>query len=207
MLKNIKSLLNPKAVAIIGASRDPDKVGNVILSKLLAGGFAREVYPVNPNANKVKGLTCYDSVLDIEQKIDLAAISIPSALVKDALEDCGQKGVKNVVIISAGFAEAGDAGKKAEQELQVVAKKYDLNLLGPNCLGFISTFSKVNITFSDADPLKGSLALISQSGAIGTAFLDWARENNVGLAHFVSLGNKAGLDENDFLEEMGKDQR
>ena len=206
-MEDLRKLLNPSSIAVIGASRTAGKVGNVILSKIQQSGYQGELYPVNPNADRINGLTCYESVLDIEKAIDVAVVVIPAAFVKDVLADCGQKGIKYVVIITAGFAEAGAAGGALEQELLDIAEKNHIKILGPNCLGYINTFAKLNVTFSDADPLKDGIALISQSGAIGTAFLDWARDQNVGLAHFVSLGNKIGLNENDFLASYYKDPK
>lgn len=200
------NFLNPESIAVIGASRDENKIGHVILANIQNGAYKGRLFPVNPNADKVAGLTCYKSVMDIPEIPDLAIIVIPSAFVLEVLHDCGVKGVKNVIIITAGFGEVSNEGYLQEMKVREVADKYRMRLLGPNCLGMINSGIALNATFASSTPQNGSVAFASQSGAMGTAFLDWAGVYKIGLKYFVSLGNKAGLDENYFLEKFAADR-
>ncbi len=199
------SFFSPSSIAIVGASRDPQKIGHVILDNIIKSGYKGKLIPVNPNAKEIMGLKTYENVMDISEKTEMAIIAIPGQFVADVVEDCGMKGIKNVVIISAGFGEVGDAGFAKEAQLIDIAAKYKMQLLGPNCLGFINTSARLNATFAASYIAKGNIAFASQSGAMGTAFLDWANGHNIGLKYFISLGNKAVLDENAVLEEMETD--
>lgn len=196
---------NPRSVAVIGASRDPGKLGYGILSNIIQYGFSGDVYPINPKADEILGLPCYPSVLDADGPIDLAIIVVPHKFVASTLEECGQKGVKGVIVISAGFREAGLEGVRREKELTAIAEKFGIRLIGPNCLGLIDTHCPLNASFAAGMPPTGEIAFMSQSGALCTAILDWALAKGIGFSRFVSLGNKADIDEIDLLEAWEQD--
>ena len=197
---------NPKAVAVIGASRDPVKLGYGVLNNILNSGYPGQIYPINPKSAEVLGLQSYKSVLDIPDPVDMAIIVIPNRFVASVLEECGQKGIKGVVIITAGFREAGREGVKMERELLSIAHKHGIRLIGPNCLGTIDTVLPLNGSFAVGMPKKGTIGFMSQSGALCTAILDWAVAEDVGFSYFVSLGNKADVDEVDLLEAWENDE-
>ena len=196
---------NPHAVAVIGASRNPDKLGYGILSNIIQYGFSGQVYPINPKSDEILGLTCYPSVLDVPGPIELAVIVVPYKFVAATLQECGQKGVKGAIVISAGFREAGLEGVRREKELSAIAKEYNIRLIGPNCLGLIDTHCPLNASFAAGMPPTGQIAFMSQSGALCTAILDWALAQGIGFSRFVSLGNKADIDEIDLLAAWEKD--
>ena len=189
----------PQAVAVIGASRDKEKLGHGVLSNLIEHGYPGQVYPINPKADEILGLKCYPSVLDVPGPIDLAVVVIPNKYVAAALEECGQKGVKGVIIISAGFREAGLEGVRMEREVVAIAKRHGMRLIGPNCLGVIDTICPLDASFAAGMPPQGKIAFMSQSGALCTAILDWALAAEIGFSRFVSLGNKADVSEVDLL--------
>ena len=201
----IDSLFHPKSIAVIGASKDPKKVGFAVLNNLKRFGFAGGIYPVNPGAEEILGVKTYQKLEDIAGEIDLAVIAIPARFVPKALEDCIRKGIKTAVIISAGFKEAGSEGVLLEEKLKAIIKDSALRVLGPNCLGVINTANQVNATFAAGMLPKGGLSFFSQSGALGIAILDWAIGNKVGFSKFISLGNKTDLNETDFIEYFMED--
>ncbi len=201
----LDAFFHPQSVAVIGASRDPEKLGYAVLANLKEGGYPGRLYPVNPKADEILGLKAYPSVLDIPDPVDLAVVVIPYRFVPAVLEQCGQKGVRAVVVISAGFREAGREGLERERELVEIARKYHLRLIGPNCLGVIDTGTPLNATFAAGMPPAGPIAFMSQSGALGTAVLDMALAGRIGFSKFVSLGNKADVSEIDLLEAWGDD--
>lgn len=212
---DLNGLFRPKSIALIGASRDPTSVGQGILKSLIDGSFFKtenakpfkgKVYPINPNADEVLGIKCYKSISDIKEKIDLAIIAIPAKYVPGTLELCGQKKVPFAIIISAGFKEVGHEGQLLEEQILITSKKYDIRLVGPNCLGIVSPCNNMNASFGVATPPCGDIAFISQSGAIADSVIDWAIENRYGFSHIISLGNSADLDVSDFLEYLGQDQ-
>lgn len=198
---------DPKAIAIIGASADSSKLGYQVLANLVSSGFPGAIYPVNPSAEEILGLKVYKSVLDTPGPIDMVVIMIPSRAVVGVLRECGEKGVKGAVIITAGFREAGPEGVAREKELLAVAKEYGIRIIGPNCLGIIDTFVPMNVSFAAGTPKSGSIAFMSQSGALCTAILDYALAETIGFSHFVSLGNKSDVDEVTLLEAWGDDDR
>lgn len=202
----MSSLFNPRSVAVVGASRDPTKVGHTVLKNIINSGYRGKIYPVNPKADEVLGLKCYKSVSEIPDEIDLAIIAIPALSVLEVAEECGKKGVKNLVVISAGFKEIGGEGVDRERELVNIARKYGMRILGPNCLGFIDMHTPINASFSAVTPRKGRIAFVSQSGALITAILDWSIKRGIGFSKIVSLGNKADLDEVDFMQIIGEDR-
>ncbi|MBS7604883.1 MAG: acetate--CoA ligase [Candidatus Bathyarchaeia archaeon] len=202
----LDAFFNPKSIAVIGASRDPTKVGHRVLRNLVEGGFGGALYPINPNADEILGLKCYKSVRDIPGEVDLAVIVVPARTVPSVLEDCGASGVKGVVVISAGFGETGREGAQLERELVNICRKYGMRMQGPNCLGIISVQRRVNASFAPAMPLPGNIAFVSQSGALGSAILNWAIRNEIGFTKFISLGNEADLNAADFIEALGEDE-
>lgn len=205
---SLKKLFNPKSVAVIGASRSKKKVGGVILSNLLIDNNKLRIYAVNPNASQVQGEKTYDSVIKIPEVVDVVIVAVPVDFVNEAVQDSAIKGVKNIIIISAGYSETGKEGFEKELELRKLKKKYQLNILGPNCLGLINARANINLSFADTQHKysKGKVSLVSQSGAVGTAFLDWAAKHNVEISKFISLGNKLDLNENDFLSYFDEDK-
>jgi acetyltransferase len=198
-------IFNPSAVAIVGASENEKKIGHVILRNLVQQGYKGKIFPVNPKRKEILGITCYPSVTQISEKIDLAIIVVPAKAVPSVMQDCAKAEVKGVVIITAGFREIGEEGAKLEQEIIEIAKNSGIKIVGPNCLGVINTLINMNATFAPDLPPKGRVSFFSQSGALGVALIDWAIENNFGFGKFVSLGNKADLNESDFLEYFGND--
>ncbi|MDD5693060.1 MAG: acetate--CoA ligase family protein [Patescibacteria group bacterium] len=195
----------PRSIAVIGASANPTKIGFSLVKNLLDGKFEGRIYPVNFDETNILGLKCYPKISYIPTEVNLAIISTPAITVPAVLEQCGQRKIKYVIIISAGFAEVGQAGKDLQLAIKQVAEKYKIRVLGPNCLGVISPINRLNASFSLNMPVKKNIAVISQSGAICTAILDWANKKGVGFSHFVSLGNKVDLSENDFLEYFAND--
>jgi acetate---CoA ligase (ADP-forming) len=198
----------PGSVAVIGASTNPAKLGYSVLENLVKGGFAAvgKVYPINPGAGEILGQKAYASVLDVPGPVDLAVIVIPYPIVPDALRECGKKGIPAVIVISAGFREAGEEGLERELELIEIAREYKMRLIGPNCLGVIDTFTPLNASFAAGTPPKGPMAFMSQSGALGTAVLDIALAGRLGLSKFASLGNKADVSEIDLLRAWADDE-
>lgn len=201
------SLLTPLSIAVIGASSQEGKVGHDILKNLIREDFAGAIYPVNIKGGEILGKKALTSVKEIQETVDLAVIVIPAALVNGALIECGEKGVKNVIVISAGFAETHtEEGKKLEAELIATAKKYEMNLVGPNCLGLVRPHIRMNASFAKELPPAGSIALISQSGATAVALMDMAPTLGLGFSMVASIGNKSVMDECDFLELCEKDE-
>ncbi len=201
----LSALFEPSSIAVIGASRNPQKVGHSIVQNLLTHGYRGRVYPVNPSASEILSLKSYPSVNEIPDDIDLALLSIPAPAVPEALRGCAEKGVKVAIVISAGFRETGKQGLALEREVREIAEQEGIRVLGPNCLGVINTGASLNATFARGMPPKGKVSFFSQSGALGVAVLDWAVMNNVGFSKFVSLGNKADLNESDFVEYFTQD--
>lgn len=196
----IDFLFCPQSIAVIGASQDPQKVGYAVLNNIRKYCFTGDIYPINPKSEEMLGLKTYQRINDVKGDVDLAVIAIPAHMVPQALRDCIQKGVKSVVIISAGFKESGTAGVLLEEELKVLVRESGIRILGPNCLGIINTANNLNATFAAGMLPKGRLSFFSQSGALGIAILDWAIGNKIGFSKFISLGNKADLNETDFIE-------
>jgi acetyltransferase len=198
-------LLAPQTVAVIGASRNPLKVGGSVMANLRAGRFCGRIVPVNARADSVQGFSAVKSVLDIEGPVDLAVVAIPAEGVLPALRECVAKGVKAAVVISAGFRETGRDGARREARLREWLRDQPLRVLGPNCLGWIRPASQLNVTFAPGMPERGGIAFVSHSGALAVAILDWARDRRVGFSLFASLGNQADLCESDVLEAMADD--
>ncbi len=205
---SLDAFFSPQSIAVIGASTNTSKLGYAVLDNLVNGDFLRDgrkVYPINPKADEILGLPAYPVVSDIPGPIDLAVIVIPYPLVPEAMRTCGEKGIPAVIVISAGFREAGMDGLEREQELIEITNEYNIRLIGPNCLGVINTVIPMNASFSAGLPPQGPMDFMSQSGALGTAILDWAQAGRLGLSKFVSLGNKADVSETDLLRAWAKD--
>lgn len=202
----VKKLFNPKSIAVIGASRQEGKVGHSVLKNLLQYGYPGKIYPINPKAEEILRIRAYSTIFAVEGEIDLAVVAIPSQFVPSILKDCVNRGIGAVVIISAGFKESGKQGSQLERELVETIKNSGIRVLGPNCLGIIDTASSLNASFAAGMPSPGNIAFFSQSGALCTAVLDWALGEDVGFSKFISLGNKADIDEVDLLLTLADDQ-
>ena len=202
----LDKFFNPKSIAVIGASRKPGKVGYAILENLKRS-FSGKIYPINPNASEILGLKCYPSVLDIDEKIDLAIIAVKAEIVESVVKECKKAGIKNVIIISSGFSEVGN--EKSEKNLQNFVKKNKIRVIGPNCIGVFDSYSGMDALFWDSKktkkPRRGYVGFISQSGALGVSLLDRYAEKGVGISKFVSLGNKIDVDEVEVLKYFGRD--
>ena len=203
----LEKFFSPKSVAVIGASANREKVGYGILKNLIDGKYKGKIYPVNLSAKKILGYACYPSVMGVKGSVDLAIIVIPAAFVNATLRECGQKGIKNVIVISSGFKETGRDGAKLEKEMEAIAKEFEIEIIGPNCLGLADSTSNLNASFANDMTQKGSLGFISQSGAICAAMLDWANINAVGFSRFISLGNKAVVSESELMEYFKDDDK
>jgi acetyltransferase len=197
----------PSTLAVVGASRSPDKIGNVVLRNIIQSGYKGKIFPINPNASEVLGLKAYAKISDVKEAVDQAVINIPAAHVPEALIECGEKRVKSVVVITAGFKEVGYEGAQLERQTVDICKKYGMRMLGPNVVGYIDTWTPINATFAPNMALRGNIGLVSQSGALCTAILDWSREVGIGFSKFISVGNKADLTESDMLEIMSADPK
>ncbi len=207
---SLKYFFNPKSVAVIGASSDKVKIGRQVLDNIISGGFKGKIFPINLKEKEVAGLRAYmglEALPKTEYAELLVVIAIPAQFVKSEISKCAKLGIKNIVIITAGFKETSEAGKKIELEISELAARYHLNILGPNCLGLINTWHKLNATFASADTSTGSIALLSQSGAIGSAALDWLKVKDFNFGYFISLGNKAVIDENKVIEYLATDPK
>ncbi|RLG52355.1 MAG: CoA-binding protein [Thermoproteota archaeon] len=203
--KQMEYLVNPRSIAVIGASRDPGKVGHAIVRNLLDIGYKGKVYPVNPKASEILGLKAYPSVLDIPDEVDNAVLAVPARIVLAVLEECGKKGVKTVTIISAGFKETGGEGVRLEKQVVEIVKRYGMRALGPNCFGVIDIWNRVNTTFGRVLPPKGYISFVSQSGAICIAVLYWAVREKIGFSKVINLGNKCDVNETDLLTYLAED--
>jgi acetyl coenzyme A synthetase (ADP forming)-like protein len=202
----LETLLYPKAVAVIGASRNPEKVGHAVLANLVNGGFKGTIVPVNPSIEEILGLKCYKSPGDYKNPIDLGIVVVGGQYVKDALQSCLDAGAKSVIVITAGFKEVSAAGAKAEQELVELCRAQGARMVGPNCLGVLNTDHHMNATFAPSVPPPGKISVISQSGALCVAILDWAANQKLGLGKVISFGNKADLNEADFIQALAEDK-
>ncbi|MBO0728804.1 MAG: GNAT family N-acetyltransferase [Acidimicrobiaceae bacterium] len=198
---SMRRLLRPDTVAVIGASRQPATIGHELFRNLIRGGFAGTVYPVNPAARSVAGIRAYPSMAGLPEPADLAVVTVPAAAVEGVVEECGQAGVKSVVVVSAGFAELGEEGRARQAELLRTARRHGMRVVGPNCLGIANAAPEVsmNATFAPSPPRPGPVGLLTQSGAMGIAVLERAAELDLGLSSFVSVGNKADISTNDLL--------
>lgn len=201
----LEKLFNPRAVAVLGASREEGKVGHSLLKNLIDHGYKGGIYPINPKTDSIMGLKCYPDIKSLPDGVDMAVIIIPAKGVPDAIEECGKKHIGAAIVISAGFKEVGEAGHDLEKRLYNAAIANGVRVLGPNCLGLINTSSSMDASFAASYPHKGDIAVISQSGALCTAILDWAVKNKIGFSKLISIGNKADLDEEMLIEALAED--
>ncbi|MDD5509225.1 MAG: GNAT family N-acetyltransferase [Dehalococcoidales bacterium] len=206
-IASLRYILSPRSVAVIGASRDKDSIGNVLFRCILQSDFSGVIYPVNPNADAVVGVRTYPSVLDIPGNVEMAVIAVPASIVNRLAHDCGQKGVRALIVISDGFKETGPEGMARERELREICLGHGMRVVGPNCMGVINTEPAVglNATFSTVYPPRGNVAFLSQSGAMGLAILEYARDLNMGISSFVSVGNRLDISPSDLLQYWEKD--
>lgn len=201
----LEGFLAPRSVAVVGAAREEGKVGHFVFDNLLAAGFAGPVYPVNPKADEIHGHRCYASLADVPGEVDLAVVVVPPGAVARVIEECGRIGCHAAIVITAGFKETGREGAQLERAVVEAARAGKVRILGPNCLGLIATPAKLDASFAGIMPAPGGIAFMSQSGALGTAILDWAAGEDIGLAYFASLGNKADVSEVDFIQAWAQD--
>ena len=204
---NLASFFNPKSIAVVGVSDNPEKVGAIVFQNIIEGGYKGSLFAVNPShgGETLYNHECKASILEILEPIDLVVIVVPAKFVSGVIDDCIKNKTKNIIIISAGFSEAGN--KDLEKEIADKCKQAGINLLGPNCLGVILPHANLNASFADGFPAKGNIAFLSQSGAFCTAILDWAQQKGIGFSHFISLGNKADLSEIELLEALANDPK
>ena len=205
--KNLRPMMKPNSVAIIGASNTPGKVGHIILNNYLEEGYQGRLYPINVNDEIVMNIKAYKSVLDVKESIDLAVIAIPAMGVPKVLEECGRAKVKSVVVVSGGFSEVGNV--ELQNKLAAIAKKYRMPVLGPNCLGVMDPRSRTDTmflpTYKLSKPKIGGVSFVSQSGAVGSTVLDLIAKEGFGLSKFISYGNAADVDEVDILDYLMND--
>lgn len=207
-MSELDPILRPRTVAVIGASRRPDTLGHEILSNILRYGFTGAVFPVNPNATVVHSIKAYPSVEVIPDPVDLAVIVVPKDHVLEVAEGCGRKGVRGLVVISAGFKEVGEVGAAAERQLMEIVRRYSMRMVGPNCMGVLNADPAIslNATFAPTMPPFGHAAFVSQSGALGMSVLDYAKDYGIGISQFVSVGNKPDVSGNDLLLQWEHDE-
>ncbi|MBN2009677.1 acetate--CoA ligase family protein [candidate division KSB1 bacterium] len=207
MSNHIESIMNPQSIAVVGATNRPGAVGQAIFRNLIQGGYQGVLYPVNPKARSIMSIRAYPSLTDTPDEIDLVVIVVPTKAVNSVLVEAGNKGVKAAVVITAGFKEIGGEGVELEKELKETARKYDISVIGPNCLGVINTKQEtsMNASFATKMPKQGNIAFISQSGALCTSVLDYAEGRNIGFSKFISFGNKADVNEIDLLRYLQDD--
>ncbi len=204
---NLDKIFNPKRIAIIGASDEEGTVGYALTKNLIDLKFEGKIYPVNIRKTEILGIKAYSSVEQIPELVDMAVIATPAKTVPDIVEQCGKRGIKGLIIISAGFKEIGAEGKALEEKIDKIKKKYSLRIIGPNCLGVIRPSICLNATFINRTPKPGNIAFISQSGALGSAILDWAMHENIGFSNFVSIGSMIDVDFGDLIDYFGTDPK
>ncbi|MGB9802390.1 acetate--CoA ligase alpha subunit [Desulfofundulus sp.] len=204
-MADLHAFFRPQKVAIVGASKKPGKIGNVLVRNMISCGYPGRIYPVNPKEEEIEGLRCFPNVGAIGERVDLVVIAVPASQVIDVAKECGLAGAKNMVVISAGFKEVGKEGLILERELTHICRSYGMGLLGPNCVGMMDTHVPINASFSAVFPKQGNIAFISQSGAMLVAILDWSIASGLGFSRIVSLGNKADLNEADFIADAADD--
>jgi acetyl coenzyme A synthetase (ADP forming)-like protein len=204
---SMKAVFEPSSIAVVGASRRPGQLGAKLVANLVQTGFTGALYVVNPNAGDIEGVTAYPSLAEIPGPVDLAIITVPAARVESVVDDCVTKGVRAIVVISAGFGETGEAGREMQRRLVDKVRAAGIRMVGPNCMGVLNTDPAVNMqgTFAPIYPPRGHVAMSSQSGALGLAILDYAKSLGIGLSTFISVGNKADVSGNDLIQYWAED--
>jgi len=200
--RSLDVFFNPRGVALIGASRDPTKLGHGILRNLLYRGYTGPVYPVNPKADEILGRRCYASIAAVPDPCDLAVIIAPAAATPAIMEECGQRGIKGAVVVAGGFSETGEAGAELERQVAAIARRHGIRLIGPNCIGTMDTHSLLDTTFVAHMPPPGHITFVSHSGAVCGGVIDWALGAGIGFNRIVTLGNQADVSETDILENL-----
>ena len=204
---NLDKIFNPKSIAVIGASDEEGSVGYILMKNLTELGYQGKVYPVNIHKTEILGFKAYKTVNQLPETVDLAVIATPAKTVPDIVEQCGKAGIPGIIIISAGFKEVGPEGKALEDKILEIKKRYNLRIIGPNCLGIIRPSINLNATFTAKMPKPGNIAFISQSGALCAAILDWAVHENIGFSNFVSIGSMVDVDFGDLIDYFGTDPK
>jgi len=202
---DLTGLFKPRSVAVVGASKTPGKIGNAILRNVIRSGYRGTIYPVNPKDSEIESLACYNSVKTIPGEVEMAVLAVPAARVLAAARECGDAGVKALIVITAGFKEIGKEGLDLEKKLLETCRQCGMRMLGPNCVGLADTHTSINASFAAVSPSLGEIAFLSQSGAMLVAILDWSKSAGLGFSKVVSLGNKADLSEIDFIEDASND--
>lgn len=203
--ESLDALFRPASVAVIGASENPAKLGHEILKNIVDSGFRGAIYPINPKAEKILGLACFKTIKEVPDKVDLAVVVVPAPAVPGVVDECGRKGVKAVVVITGGFAEAGAEGEELQRQIVEIARSHNIRILGPNCQGINVPYHPLCASW----PLltqKGRVAVISQSGTVAAAMMDWFSQEGLGVSAFVSMGNRCDIDEVDLVEYFNNDQ-
>ena len=203
----LRSMFNPKSVAVFGASESGKSVGSRVFANLTGGGYEGAIYPVNPKYKSVGGHRCYGSIAEIDGEVDLAVIATPAAALPGIVADCGKAHVRNAVVITAGFGKSGEKGRQLQEQLLETARRNSVRLLGPNCVGLVRPWLNMNASFLVGGTPPGGLALISQSGALCSAISDWAAPNHLGISALVSLGNAADIDFGDVIDYLATDEK
>ena len=203
----LDAIFVPRSVALIGATDREGSVGRTLLTNLLQNPFGGTVFPINPKRSNVLGVRAYRSIAEVPETVDLAVIATPAATVPNLIRDCGQAGVRGAIVLSAGFKEIGPAGIELEKRLLTEARRYNMRVVGPNCLGVMNPISGLNATFASAMARPGNVAFLSQSGAMCTAILDWSFREQVGFSSFVSIGSMLDVGWGDLIEYLGDDPR
>ena len=206
-IHNLDSIFKPNRIALLGVGANPRSVGGKILGNLVTGGFRGVVYPVNPDLEAVMGIQCYPDIASLPNTPELGIVCSAPDLAPKYVEECGEAGILGIIIVTAGFKEAGEDGKALEQQIRDIRAKYPgMRIMGPNCLGYISPVNKLNVSFGDGMPKKGDIAFVSQSGALCTSVLDWAIEEKIGFSYFISIGNTLDVDFGDLIDYLGEDE-
>lgn len=207
--EGLQQIFHPESIAVVGTNRKKGTVPHDIFANLLQDNFQGVLYPVSPGEHAISGVKAYKYIVDIEDPVDLAVIVFPSSVMHLAMKQLGEKGVKSAIIISAGFREVGEKGKEREEQIKEIAAEHDIHFIGPNCLGVINTAPAVhmNASFARKMPEEGNIAFLSQSGALCTAVLDYARSKHIGFSKFISFGNKADINEIDLLRYLKDDPK
>lgn len=203
-IRALDAMFSPSSVAVVGASRTPGKIGHEILKNLLSYGYKGKIYPVNPHCDEILGVRCYRSVSEVPGSIDLGVVAIPAKYVLDAIDDLGQKGARVAAVVSSGFSEIGE--HELEEELVRRARKWGMRILGPNIFGLVYTPAKLNATFGPTEVLPGSIAFVTQSGALGIALMGWTITEKIGLSAIISVGNKSDIEDSDLLLWLAEDE-
>ena len=206
MINDLQTLIYPKTIVVVGVSREKNKVGRIIFDNLKKSPKVKLI-PVNVKAKEIDGYQCFTDLLSINEFVDLVILAVPALFVNDYLRQCLQKNIKNVVVLTAGFAESGKQGIELEKEFINIIKDQDINVLGPNTLGFINNNIGLNATFASFWPKKGGISLICQSGAFTTVFMDWAEEKDIGIAKIITIGNKVDINEIDVIDYLANDEQ